>query len=688
MNHEEAVRKIRWHLLGLVLTDDMREAFNTLIPELAEKGADEKMLDAILCHVKASNDFTANGVNKEDMVAYLEGKKKKAVIESAYPISIPVVKRYDMVAKLEEHLANTPREQLDAEWKALEKWNDVGPTVEEYIYGKLPKFKVGDKIRKIGGDYASWEITGINNILRIYEGKYEEGYPTELSFEEQDSYELATGEPINTENNTVDVPVPELRESDDAMVLERIKKCVIYDCSITQEETDECLAYLEKQKDLPTNEEMLRTLRAEYEKGIADTIAKYEQKAEWSEEDKDYYDTIVRKLEVIGDDSGLSDNQIKFLREHCPLNCSEWNEEDEKMRQSIIKDIEFDRNYTYATTGKVSEKYNEQINWLKVLFLNRKKINEDVEKLCSNEWSEEDEDMFNDILLDMADRREMFKSKGETTFADNTQKKIDWFDSHHVQLKYSSCSQPKQEWSEEEKRKLNRIYEILGYAADDRGFLKSKRIIGDKEAIELQDFLKSLSLNLKKKNKDVTKLCSNEWSEEEYGRLFDIEHYLDGTLQLSPDRKIACIVFLKSLRLQPKHEWSEEEKMNIELLIALLRGKVNLVEVLGSRKEMIITFLKSLYSRKPKEVRYYEAWGVPKINGVPVPTENQTVDISGDVRLKGWVKRKTADGTLRLYESKSCEDRGIWVPPWVLKDSWKICTTDDPIEVEITLKQL
>ena len=50
----------------------------------------------------------------------------------------------------------------------------------------------------------------------------------------------------------------------------------------------------------------------------------------------------------------------------------------------------------------------------------------------------------------------------------------------------------KQEWSEEDKRKLNRIYEILGHAADDKGFLTSKRIIGDNEAIELQDFLKSL----------------------------------------------------------------------------------------------------------------------------------------------------------------------------------------------------
>ena len=36
----------------------------------------------------------------------------------------------------------------------------------------------------------------------------------------------------------------------------------------------------EKQKEQPTNEEMLSTLRVEYEKGVADTIAKYEQKAQ------------------------------------------------------------------------------------------------------------------------------------------------------------------------------------------------------------------------------------------------------------------------------------------------------------------------------------------------------------------------------------------------------------------------
>lgn len=77
--------------------------------------------------------------------------------------------------------------------------------------------------------------------------------------------------------------------------------------------------------------------------------------------------------------------------EYMKSNKQEWSEEDEKIRQSIIKDIEFERNYTFATTGKTIEKYNEQINWLKSLSLNLKKKNEDVAKLCSNEWSEEDE---------------------------------------------------------------------------------------------------------------------------------------------------------------------------------------------------------------------------------------------------------------------------------------------------------
>ena len=41
-------------------------------------------------------------------------------------------KKSNVVNTLKVELANTPKEQLEAEWKSLEEWNDVGPTVDEY----------------------------------------------------------------------------------------------------------------------------------------------------------------------------------------------------------------------------------------------------------------------------------------------------------------------------------------------------------------------------------------------------------------------------------------------------------------------------------------------------------------------------------------------------------------------------
>ena len=81
-----------------------------------------------------------------------------------------------------------------------------------------------------------------------------------------------------------------------------------------------------------------------------------------------------------------------------------------------------------------------------------------------------------------------------------------------------------------------------------------------------------------------------EWSEEEYGRLFDIEHYLDGTLQLSPDRRIACIDFLKSLR--PSWKPSEEQMTN--LLRAEGRLRIEGESVLASKLAELYNQLKKL----------------------------------------------------------------------------------------------
>lgn len=45
----------------------------------------------------------------------------------------------DLVAELKHHLATTPKEQLEKEWKELEPWGNIGPTVQEFLYGKQPE---------------------------------------------------------------------------------------------------------------------------------------------------------------------------------------------------------------------------------------------------------------------------------------------------------------------------------------------------------------------------------------------------------------------------------------------------------------------------------------------------------------------------------------------------------------------
>lgn len=81
---------------------------------------------------------------------------------------------------------------------------------------------------------------------------------------------------------------PELQESED----ERIRKWLSDNLDTTNWRNDwpytkqQVINYLEKQKEQPTNEEMLRTLRVEYEKGVADTIAKYEKKAQKPADEK------------------------------------------------------------------------------------------------------------------------------------------------------------------------------------------------------------------------------------------------------------------------------------------------------------------------------------------------------------------------------------------------------------------
>ena len=93
------------------------------------------------------------------------------------------------------------------------------------------------------------------------------------------------------------VVIPELAESEDEKIRKELINYLTHRIEVTTlDEDKDCKSWIAYIEELPTNEEMLRTLRVEYEKGVADTIAKYEQKESGAkkEEIKNYLKDNLR----------------------------------------------------------------------------------------------------------------------------------------------------------------------------------------------------------------------------------------------------------------------------------------------------------------------------------------------------------------------------------------------------------
>jgi hypothetical protein len=115
-----------------------KEDAEHFFPELTES-EDEKVRKWIL---EKMQGYASSGIPCSDEIKmadkaidYLEKQKEQKPVE-----------KHDLVAQLKEHLANTPKGQLEAEWKELEKWNHVSPTVEEYLRNiKLAEWSKNDE---------------------------------------------------------------------------------------------------------------------------------------------------------------------------------------------------------------------------------------------------------------------------------------------------------------------------------------------------------------------------------------------------------------------------------------------------------------------------------------------------------------------------------------------------------------
>ena len=198
------------------------------------------------------------------------------------------------------------------------------------------------------------------------------------------------------------------------------------------------------------------------------------------------------------------------------------------------------------------------------------------------------------------------------TFSDYTyliaKKPFDYECANIPQKDYTPVEQKPAEWSESDKQNINLIISYL-----DSYIEEHNNTFGADECKYLQYWLKSLPLNLKKKNEDVAKLCSNEWSEEDERMLSrcikSIEtskQFADSyTFKVAKDKEIAWLKSLtEKFNLQSKQEWSEEDRLHyVNVLEALeyVKGCKSDYDKIEAVKSDIAWFISLRPSLKPSE---------------------------------------------------------------------------------------
>ena len=368
------------------------------------------------------------------------------------------------------------------------------------------------------------------------------------------------------------VVIPELHESEDDLIeylTHRAETTGFIDEAIN---CRRWIAYLEKQKEeLPTNEEMLRTLRVEYEKGVADTIAKYEQKeqkpANFELKAGNWY--ICHRAYCCRADSltvkegerfqcekdGVVKGFIVKEPEKYFIECSAPAPMEDEQKEQISTRLNGVMQ-EYVKEGKDEEEQEHRLKCYK-LFWDALEDSEFFEQFKQKEqkpteWSEKRiADVFEKVgLAKIVREQENVKltnavqsamielSKVENAeCADDVVEEAEEYTSKVACGEYGvevteayingvlSERNRGTEWSEFDKGCLEDAICAVDILGNDESFNKSNPNLAKAFRVA-KDWLKSLPLNLKKKNDDVAKLCSNEWSKEDEKIAKEIEEEL------------------------------------------------------------------------------------------------------------------------------------------------------------------
>lgn len=215
---------------------------------------------------------------------------------------------------------------------------------------------------------------------------------------------------------------------------------------------------------------------------------------------------------------------------------AEWSDEDEnklyRIVATLLADKEVARREKPQYSDALCEAYDELIVWLKSLPLNLKKKNDDVAKLCFNEWNEDDEQYL--LICKNALQKYQRSDQWDANII------FDW-----LEKRLKSTYQPKQEWSDEVSRNFARAEEEkadfvggqfiqcnctldnglkqgehywLEYVGDDTYVGRSDNILNKKFYITPRQLFTLFTQQLDEKEPDVnleTKEVGKEWTIEE-----------------------------------------------------------------------------------------------------------------------------------------------------------------------------
>lgn len=286
---------------------------------------------------------------------------------------------------------------------------------------------------------------------------YEEKYNKALEVMRQWIAPCHTKEQLDTLKKSVS---PELAESEDERIREEIIDIVeAYRANCVYEGThrfDDCLAYLEKQKEqkeLPLMNDdadlyfdtwrqgvSVPTFRQCFEEGIKynQRLQKEQKPAEWGEEERKILDSIIDDYEKASKSFCGYDGKILVLKAIRDGNLPKpaWSEEDEERLKAICTYLQ-----DYPRLAKINDvkRFNEYCDWLKSLPWNLKKKNEDVAKLCSNEWSEEDTEMYINVASSLNGYACGLKNEEHKK---HIKKGLDWLENRFKSLRSQSRWKP------------------------------------------------------------------------------------------------------------------------------------------------------------------------------------------------------------------------------------------------------